>query len=59
MDGMDLPAWSSRDPHDTHRGLGDVMKLKLRTSRHLYTIKLESAEGKELLKKINCPKKEV
>jgi hypothetical protein len=23
MDDMDLPAWSSRDPHNTRRGLGD------------------------------------
>ena len=23
FDGTDLPAWSSRDPHDTSRGLGD------------------------------------
>jgi hypothetical protein len=23
LDGTDLPAWSSRDPHDAHRGLGD------------------------------------
>ena len=23
MDGTDLQAWSSRDPHDTRRGLGD------------------------------------
>ena len=23
MDGTDFPAWSSRDPHDTSRGLGD------------------------------------
>ncbi len=23
LDGTDLPAWSSRDPHDTSRGLGD------------------------------------
>ncbi len=23
IDGTDLPAWSSRDPHDTKRGLGD------------------------------------
>lgn len=23
LDGTDLPAWSSRDPHDTCRGLGD------------------------------------
>lgn len=38
--------------------LGDVMKLKLRTRRQLYTIKLETAEGEDLLKKINCPKEE-
>jgi len=38
--------------------LGDVMKLKLRTSRRLYTIKLETAEGEDLLKKISCPKVE-
>jgi len=23
IDGTDMPAWSSRDPHDTRRGLGD------------------------------------
>ena len=23
VDGTDIPAWSSRDPHDTRRGLGD------------------------------------
>jgi len=23
MDGMDLSAWSSRDPHNTRRGLGN------------------------------------
>ena len=23
LDGTDLPAWSSRDPHDTRKGLGD------------------------------------
>ena len=39
--------------------LGDVMKLKLRTSRQLYTIKLESVEGEELLKKIGCPTREL
>jgi large subunit ribosomal protein L38e len=38
--------------------LGDVMKLKLRTRRQLYTIKLETAEGEELLNKIGCTKVE-
>ena len=34
-------------------------KLKLRTLRYLYTIKLESSEADELLGKIQCPKEEV
>ncbi len=38
--------------------LGDVTKLKLRTSRYLYTIKLEASEAEELLDKIRCPKEE-
>lgn len=38
--------------------LGEEMKLKLRTTRMLYTIKLKAAEGEELLGKINCPKRE-
>lgn len=33
----------------------NVMKLKLRTNRYLYTIKLETEEGENLLSKINCP----
>ena len=39
--------------------LGDVMKLKLRTRRYLYTLKISVEEGEELLKKIKCPKREV
>ena len=38
--------------------LGDVMKLKLRTPRYLYTMKLETPEGEELLRRIECPKVE-
>lgn len=39
--------------------LDDVTKLKLRTSRYLYTIKLEPSEAEDLIKKINCPKVEL
>ena len=39
--------------------LGDTVKLKLRTSRQLYTIKLPSAEAEALLEKIKCEKIEV
>ncbi len=36
--------------------LEDVTKLKLRTSRYLYTIKLEPSEAENLLDRIDCPK---
>lgn len=39
--------------------LGDDVKLKLRTSRYLYTIKLESSEADDLLSRIDCPKVEL
>jgi large subunit ribosomal protein L38e len=35
--------------------LGEVTKIKLRTKRYLYTIKLTSEEAEELIGKINCP----
>jgi len=35
------------------------VKLKLRTSRQLYTIKLPKAEGEALLEKIKCDKVEL
>jgi large subunit ribosomal protein L38e len=33
----------------------DNTKLKLRTSKYLYTIKLDPASADELVKKLNCP----
>lgn len=38
---------------------GDVTKLKLKTSKTLYTIVLDSKSADELLSKINCPKNEI
>ncbi|MBS7644501.1 MAG: hypothetical protein QW569_03320 [Candidatus Bathyarchaeia archaeon] len=35
--------------------LKDVVKLKLRTPRRLYTIKLDEGAAEELLKEIKCP----
>ena len=35
--------------------LKDVVKLKLRTPRCLYTIKLDEGTAEELLKEIKCP----
>ncbi len=34
-------------------------KLKLRTPKKLYTIKLDPGEAEELLSRIDCPKKEI
>lgn len=39
--------------------LDDETKLKLKTPRYLYTIKLEPSEADALLGKIQCSKKEV
>ncbi|HID17698.1 TPA: hypothetical protein EYP26_05340 [Candidatus Bathyarchaeota archaeon] len=37
----------------------DVVKLKLRTKRRLYTIKLSEAKAEEALKRLKCPIVEV
>jgi len=39
--------------------LGDMTKLKLRTDRYLYTIKLSASEADILLGQISCTKEEV
>ncbi|MBS7655981.1 hypothetical protein KEJ50_05735 [Candidatus Bathyarchaeota archaeon] len=36
-----------------------VVKLKLRTKKKLYTIKLKESEAEEALKKVKCPIVEV
>jgi hypothetical protein len=38
---------------------GDTVKLKLRTPRMLYTIKLDIPRAEDLLKQIRCEVKEV
>ncbi|MEM2122433.1 MAG: hypothetical protein QXE79_02230 [Candidatus Bathyarchaeia archaeon] len=35
--------------------LKDLVKLKLRTPRHLYTMKLDEGAAEEILKEIKCP----
>lgn len=39
--------------------LGDQTKLKLRTGKYLYTIKLDASEANILLGQISCPKVEL
>lgn len=38
---------------------GETTKLKLKTTKTLYTIKLDSKSAEELIAKINCPKNEI
>lgn len=38
--------------------LGGITKIKLRTRRQLYTLKIDSEKVDEILGKIKCPKKE-
>jgi len=46
-------------PKCTVKKLGDVTKLKARSGRYLYTIKLEASEADGLLGRIQCPKEEL
>lgn len=39
--------------------LKDVVKLKLRTSRRLYTLKAEPAKAEEIIKKLQCEIREI
>lgn len=39
--------------------LKDVVKLKLRTSRMLYTLKTDPAKAEEIVKKLRCEVREV
>ncbi len=39
--------------------LKDIVKLKLRTSRMLYTLKTDPAKAEEIIKKIKCEIREV
>jgi hypothetical protein len=39
--------------------LRDVVKLKLRTSKRLYTLKVEPAKAEEVIKKLQCEIREI
>ena len=43
----------------TVKRLDDVTKIKVRSGRYLYTIKLETSETEGLLGRIQCPKEEL
>lgn len=39
--------------------LKDVVKLKLRTSKRLYTLKVEPSKAEEVIKSLNCEIREI
>lgn len=39
--------------------LKDVVKLKLRTPKRLYTLKVEPAKAEEVIKKLQCEMREI
>lgn len=45
---------SERASYCAVKRLRDVVKLKLRTTRRLYTLKVEPARAEELIKKLQC-----
>jgi ferritin-like protein len=50
---------SGRAEYCAVKRLRDVVKLKLRTSKRLYTLKVEPAEAEEIIKKLQCEIREI
>lgn len=50
---------SDRAEYCAVKRLRDVVKLKLRTARRLYTLKVEPVRAEELIKKIRCEIREI
>jgi ferritin-like protein len=50
---------SGRAKYCAVKRLKDVVKLKLRTSSKLYTLKIEPMKAEEIIKKLQCEIREV
>jgi hypothetical protein len=50
---------SGRADYCIVKRLRDVVKLKLRTSKRLYTLKVEPAKAEEIIKKLQCEIREI
>ncbi|MEM2970814.1 MAG: 50S ribosomal protein L38e [Candidatus Bathyarchaeia archaeon] len=50
---------SGRADYCLVKRLRDVVKLKLRTSKRLYTLKVEPAKAEEIIKKLQCEIREI
>jgi hypothetical protein len=59
FDAEEFLALTEGAPKCVVKRLGDITKLKVRSGRYLYTIKLEASEAEGLLGRIRCPKEEL
>ncbi|MEM0111752.1 MAG: 50S ribosomal protein L38e [Candidatus Parvarchaeota archaeon] len=50
---------SKRAKYCIVKRLKDVVKLKLRTSRMLYTIKVDPSKAEEVIKRLQCEIREI
>jgi ferritin-like protein len=50
---------SERADYCAVKRLKDIVKLKLRTPRKLYTLKAEPAKAEEIIKKLHCEIREI
>lgn len=50
---------SERAEYCAVKRLKDAVKLKLRTSRRLYTLKVDPSKAEEVIKKLRCEIREV
>ena len=50
---------SGRAEYCAVKRLKDVVKLKLRTPKRLYTLKVEPAKAEEIIKKLQCKIREI
>ncbi|MGC9345701.1 MAG: hypothetical protein ACP5ER_02770 [Candidatus Bathyarchaeales archaeon] len=50
---------SERAEYCAVKRLRDIVKLKLRTARRLYTLKVEPAKAEEIIKKLHCEIREI
>jgi hypothetical protein len=50
---------SGRADYCIVKRLRDVVKLKLRTSKRLYTLKVEPEKAEEIIKKLQCEIREI
>jgi ferritin-like protein len=50
---------SGRAEYCAVKRLKDVVKLKLRTPKRLYTMKVEPAKAEEIIKKLQCEIREI